>query len=181
MKQPLKSITEIGPLVAFFVAYKFFGIIHATAALVAVTAIAIAVTYYIEKKVPMMPLISAIVVGLFGALTIFSGNELFIKIKPTLVNLVFAAILLVGVARGKGLLKYLFDGAMHMSDKAWLQFSVRWAIFFIALAVANELIWRNFSTDIWVDFKVFGILGATFVFIATQVPFIKNNVIEEKK
>ncbi|MCE3231792.1 MAG: septation protein [Rickettsiaceae bacterium] len=181
MKQPLKSITEFGPLIAFFLAFKFFGIIYATGVLLVTTFIAIVITYYSEKKIPMMPLFSAIVVGVFGGLTIFTHNEIFIKIKPTLINLLFAAILIVGSLRGKALLKKLMDGALHMSDEAWHKLSMRWGLFFLALAVANELVWRNFPTDIWVQFKVFGLLSATVVFMVTQMPFIKRNMIEEKK
>lgn len=181
MKQPLKSITELGPLVVFFVAFKFAGIVYATGALLIATFLAVAVTYYIEKKVPMMPLISALVVGFFGGLTIITQNEVFIKVKPTLINILFAGILFVGSVRGKGLLKNLMDGTIQMSDEAWRRFSMRWAIFFLLLAVANELVWRNFSTDIWVQFKVFGLLSATVVFMITQMPFIKKNIIEEKK
>jgi intracellular septation protein len=178
MKQPLKSIIDLGPLLVFFVIFKISGIVYATGALLVTTAIAVAMTYAIMKKVPLMPLISALVVGFFGGLTIISGDETFIKIKPTLINLIFAAILLVGAMRGKGLLKNLMEGSLQMSDAAWKKFSVRWAVFFIALAVANEFVWRNFSTDVWVQFKVFGLLSATAVFMLTQMPFIKKNMIE---
>jgi intracellular septation protein len=145
----------------------------------AATLISVLITYYIYKKIPMMPLISAAVVGLFGGLTILTNDEFFIKIKPTLINLVFAAILLIGAIRGKGLLKNLMDGSIKMSDNAWLSFSVRWGIFFIFLALANEIVWRNFSTDIWVKFKVFGLLSATFVFMIAQMPFLKKHMIED--
>ncbi len=181
MKQPLKSLTEFGPLIAFFATYKMAGLVYATAALIITTLIAVAITYYVMKKVPLMPLISAGVIGLFGSLTIFSGNEIFIKIKPTLINLVFAAILFGGALRGKGLLKFLFESTMQMSDTAWRSFSVRWACFFLILAASNEIVWRSFSTDIWVNFKVFGLLGATFIFMLTQLPFLKANLIEENK
>jgi len=181
MKQPLKSITELGPLAVFFITYKIYGIIYATAALVATTAITTLVAYYVIRKVPLMPLITVLVVSFFGILTIASGDEIFIKLKPTIINVIFAAILFVGYVKNKGLLKYLFDGAMHMSDHAWKVFSLRWAMFFIIMACANEFVWRNFSTDLWVDFKVFGILGITFIFLLTQLPFIQKNIIEDDK
>lgn len=176
MKQPLKSITELGPLLIFFAVYKFYGLIYATSALVITTIVAIAATYYAMRKIPLMPLMSALIVGFFGSLTIFSGNEIFIKLKPTLINLAFALILFAGAIKGKGLLKYLFDSALQMSERAWYVFSLRWAFFFLAMAVANEIAWRNFSTDVWVDFKVFGLLGFSFVFMATQIPFIKKHM-----
>ena len=180
MKQPLKSITEFGPLLIFFATYKFQGLIAATAALIVATLIVLAITYYLIRTITMMPLITAAVVSIFGGITIFSGNDLFIKIKPTIINLVFAAILIIGLLRGKGLLKYLFDSTIKMSDEAWKSFSLRWAIFFVILAAINEYVWRNFSTDIWVNFKVFGLLGATFVFILTQVPFLNKNIIQNE-
>lgn len=181
MNSKFKFISEFGPLIAFFAAYKFYGLIVATSVLVAFTAAITAASYALYKKVSSMALITASVVALFGGLTIYSGNELFIKLKPTLVNLVFAAILLVGAARGKGLLKYLLRSAMQMSEPAWVKFSLRWAYFFLIMAAANEFVWRNFSTDIWVQFKVFGILGLTFVFVATQIPFIQKHSITEDK
>jgi intracellular septation protein len=181
MKQPLKSLVDIGPLLVFFVVFKLAGIVYATGALLVATLLAVSVTYVMLKKVPLMPLISALVVGFFGGLTIISGDETFIKIKPTLINLIFAAILIVGAIRGKGLLKNVMDGALQMSEEAWVKLSVRWAVFFIILAVSNEFVWRNYPTDIWVQFKVFGLLSATAVFMLTQMPFIKKNMIEEEK
>jgi intracellular septation protein len=180
MKQPLKSITEFGPLLAFFLAYKYAGIVYATGALLIATLIAVGITYYTMKKIPFVPLISAAVVSFFGMLTIISGDEMFIKIKPTLINLLFAGILLVGAIRGKGFLKNVMGSAMEMSDAAWVKFSARWGIFFLALAAANEAVWRNFPTDIWVEFKVFGILAATFLFMMTQLPFIKKHTIDNE-
>lgn len=179
MKQRLKSITEFGPLLIFFATYQLYGIVYATGALVAATIVAVVVTYYMIKSIPMMPLITAVIVGFFGILTIFSGNDVFIKIKPTIVNIIFATILFVGVLRGKGLLKHLFASAIQMKDAAWKSFSLRWAIFFLALAATNEYVWRNLSTDAWVQFKVFGLFGATLLFMLTQIPFIQANMIKE--
>jgi intracellular septation protein len=181
MKQPLKSITDFGPLVLFFAAYKLEGIIAATAALIVSTLIVLAITYYLTRHIPIMPLITAAVVSIFGSITIFSGNDLFIKIKPTIINIIFATILIIGLLKGKGLLKYLFDSTIKMPDSAWKVFSLRWALFFIFIAAANEYVWRNFSTDTWVDFKVFGLLGVTFVFILTQIPFLHKNMSNDTK
>lgn len=181
MNQGFKFLSEMGPLLVFFICHKFYGLIAATAALMITTIISVIIVYYIEKKVPMMPLISAILLGIFGGLTIFSQNELFIKIKPTLINMLFAIILIGGVAFKKGFLKYLMGSAMNMSDKAWLTFSLRWGIFFIFLAIVNEIVWRNFDTDFWVKFKVFGMLPLSIGFMVTQMPFLMKNMIENEK
>lgn len=181
MKKILKPACEYGPLMIFFISYKIYGLIVATSALVIATLVAVAATYFVMKKIPLMPLIAAAIVAFFGGLTIFSGSEIFIKLKPTLVNIVFAGILFVGLLKGKGLLKNMFEGAMQMNDEAWKTFSLRWAIFFLFMAGVNELVWRNFSTDAWVQFKVFGLMGATLVFFMSQIPFLQKNIIEEKK
>lgn len=180
MKQPWKFLSEMGPLAIFFLVYKTHGIIEATLAILVSTVIAVIATYVVEKKIPIMPLISAVVLGIFGGLTVISGDEFFIKIKPTLVNCTFSAILFVGILKGKGLLKNLMDSAINMNDDAWKIFSKRWAFFFLFLAILNEVIWRNFPTDFWVQFKVFGMLTCTIGFTALQVPFLKRNMIEVK-
>lgn len=176
MKQPYKSLAEMGPLLLFFLSYKYYGLIPATGLLVAATIIAVAATYMVEKKVPMVPVISAVVLSIFGGLTFFSGDDLFIKLKPTIVNIIFAAILFIGVMRGKGLLKYLLGEALDMNDKAWVTLSFRWGLFFLFLAGLNEVIWRNFDTDFWVQFKVFGMLTCTIIFTLSQVAFVKANM-----
>ncbi len=177
----MKFFSEMGPLLLFFVAYKFYGLIPATGVLIIATLFSVSIVYYLEKRIPIMPLASAIILGIFGGLTVFNGDEFFIKIKPTLVNILFAVILLGGFIKKKGLLKYLFDGALHMNDDAWLKFSLRWAVLFLFLAGTNEIVWRNFDTDFWVKFKVFGMLPITIMFMITQVPFLKRNMIEESK
>jgi intracellular septation protein len=161
---------------AFFLIYKTSGaknpIIHATIGLVFVTLITLTISYIATKQIAVMPLFSAVVLSVFGFLTIFSGNEIFIKIKPTLINLLFAAILLFGYFSKKPLLKNLLGSAFDLKEEAWLELSKRWAIFFIFLAILNEFIWRNFSTDIWVQFKVFGILPISILFTIAQIPYI---------
>jgi intracellular septation protein len=181
MKKILKPACEYGPLILFFATYKIYGLIIATATLVVATLIAVSITYLVMKKIPLMPLIAAAIVAFFGGLTVFSGNEIFIKIKPTLVNIVFAGILFAGLLKGKGLLKHMFESAMQMTDTAWKTFSLRWAIFFLFMAALNEIVWRNFSTDTWVQFKVFGLMGATLLFFMSQIPFLQKNIIEENK
>jgi len=176
VKSTLKFICDFVPLLVFFLIYKTSNsaqpIIPATITLVLITFITLAMNYIFTKEIAKMPLFSALVLGLFGFLTIFSGNEIFIKIKPTLVNLLFAAILLFGYFSKKPLLKTLLGSAFEINDHAWLHLSLRWAGFFIFLAILNELIWRNFSTDFWVQFKVFGILPISIIFTCLQIPYL---------
>jgi intracellular septation protein len=176
----IKLLADILPLAAFFIAYKFAGLITATIALVVATILAVAVLYAVERKISLVPLISALVVALFGLLTIMSGNPLFIKIKPTIINCLFASILLGGAYFNKGLLKFVFAGdafksVFSLTDAAWVKLSIRWGIFFLCLAVLNELIWRNFPEPFWVKFKVFGMLPLTMGFALLQMPFIKRH------
>ena len=173
--QLLKFICDFLPLLVFFLIYKTSAdnkIISATCGLVITTFIALTIIYIFTKQIAVMPLFSAVILGVFGLLTILSGNEIFIKIKPTLLNLLFAAILLFGYFSKKPLLKTLFGSAFEIEDKAWLELSKRWAMFFIFLAVLNEVIWRNFATDFWVQFKVFGILPISILFTCLQIPYI---------
>lgn len=165
----------MGPLAVFFLSYKFYGLIPATGALLVSTLVALAVTYIYERKVPVMPLVSAVVLTLFGALTIASGNPMFIKLKPTVVNLTFAIILLGGVYYRKGLLKYVMGAALPLTEEGWLKFSFRWGMLFLGLACLNEIIWRNFPEEFWVKFKVFGMFPLTIVFLLTQIPFLKKH------
>jgi intracellular septation protein len=172
----LKFICDFLPLLIFFFVYKASSdpkpIIPATIALVITTFIALTINYIVTKKIAKMPLFSALILGFFGLLTVFSGNDLFIKIKPTLINLLFAAILIFGCFAKKPLLKMLLGHAFIINDKAWLKLSMRWAFFFIFLAILNEFIWRNFSTDFWVQFKVFGILPLSIAFTLSQIPYL---------
>lgn len=177
----MKYLLDYGPLVVFFVAYKFFGLIAATGALVAATAVSVVGFYLLQKRVPVMPLVSALVVGIFGGLTITLHDEIFIKLKPTIVNILFAVTLLGGAyIFKKGLLKYLFGEALPLPEEAWLTFSKRWGLFFLFLAVVNEVVWRHFPTDFWVKFKVFGMLSMSILFTLSQWPFLKRYISVEK-
>lgn len=175
----MKFILDIAPLVAFFAGYKLGGLMTATVLLLIATFVSLSITYIKHRKIALSPLITGAVVAVFGGLTLIFNDETFIKIKPTLVNLLFAAILLAGeVFYRKGLLKYLFEAAFHLTDEGWRKLSLRWALFFMALAALNEYVWRHYPTEVWVDFKVFGLLGLTFLFTLCQLPLIGRYKIE---
>ena len=143
------------------------------------TIIAVLFSYIIEKKIPVMPTAGAIIILIFGGLTIYFDNETFFKMKPTIINLLFAGILYGGHILNKSLLQYILGGTLKLQDEGWLILTKRWIYFFIALAILNEIIWRTQSTDIWVNFKVFGILPITFIFTLTQFSLIKKFQIED--
>lgn len=174
MKSNLKFLLEFIPLMLFFITNKTHGIIVATSVLVISSVIAAGIFYWLEKKIPPLLIISTFFVSLFGGLTILSHDDFFIKIKPTLVNLILAITLFCGLLFKKGLLKYIMESAFSMDESAWQKFSFRWGLFFIFLAIVNELIWRNFSTDFWVSFKSFGMLPITMLFTISQIPFLKK-------
>jgi len=168
-----KLVVEMGPLLVFFLVNGRFGIFAATGAFMAAMAAAIAFTWFTTRKVPPMLWVSGILVGLFGGLTIWFQNDLFIKLKPTILNTLFAAILLIGLAFNRPFLKMLMAPAMPpIRDEGWRRMTINWALFFLLLAILNEIVWRNFSTDAWVNFKVFGILPLTVLFSLTQIPVI---------
>ena len=175
----IKFLCEYLPLIIFFAVYKFSKspkpLVDATIYLIIATIIALLVTYILTRKIPIVTLFSGIILSIFGGLTIFFGNELFIKIKPTLVNLVFAAILFFGYYTKRPLLSYLFGSALKMPNHAWLILSLRWAFFFVFLAILNEIIWRNSSTNFWVQFKLFGMTPISIIFMIFQMPFIMKN------
>ena len=181
MNSNLKLFLDFSPLASFFFAYRLGGLLAGTAVLILCTLVSLIVTYIMEKKIAMMPLVSGVIVTIMGGLTLYLHDETFIKIKPTIVNLLFALILLGGVFFQKSMFKYVLGHAMQLKEEGWRQLSVRWGVFFLFLAVLNEYIWRNFSTDFWVDFKVFGMFTLTMLFTLLQVPLIKRYWIDEKE
>ena len=181
MSSATRFFLDFSPLLAFFLAYRFAGLLAATAMLIGLTLISLAVTYIFEKRIATMPLISGIAVTLLGGLTLFLHDETFIKIKPTLVNLLFASILLGGLCFRKSLFRHVLGHAMQLTEEGWRKLSLRWGIFFVFLAGVNEFVWRNFPTDFWVNFKVFGMFTMTVLFTLAQVPLIKRHWIEEDK
>ncbi len=175
----LKPTVDYGPLLVFLAFYFATDLLVATAALIAVTALACVLALWIERRVPWMPLVTAAVVGVFGGLTLWSGDEIFIKMKPTIAQLLFAAVLLGSLALGRPVLKPLLGAAWPMDDLGWRRLSLRFAVFFLVMAVLNEAVWRTQSTDVWVLFKVFGLLGLTLLFSVSQVPLMTRHRLPE--
>ena len=168
----LKLVLDIGPLVLFFAANARFGIYAATGAFMVAVLIALAVSYALTRHVALMPVVTAIIVLIFGGLTIVLHNDLFIKLKPTIIYVLFGGTLLIGLLLDKPFLSIVFDQMFHLTDEGWRKLTWRWIIFFFALAVLNEIVWRSFSTDTWVSFKLFGVVPLTFLFGALQYPLI---------
>ena len=179
MKSISKLLIDIGPLAVFFIFYSRGDLKSAIIPFMIATIIAVLFSYIMEKKIPVMPTVGAFIILIFGGLTIYFDNEVFFKMKPTIINLLFALILYGGVIVKKPLLKFLLGAAIKLEDEGWKILTQRWISFFIALAVLNEIVWRTQSTDIWVNFKVFGILPITFIFTMTQFPLIKKYQIED--
>ncbi|MFG1479780.1 septation protein A [Xanthobacter sp. V4C-4] len=168
----LKIGLEVGPLVLFFAANAYGGIYVATGAFMVATLVALALMWVLARRIAVMPLVSALVVVVFGTLTLWLQDEHFIKLKPTLVNAAFGVLLLGGLAIKKPLLPYVFDGMVKLTDAGWRTLTIRWGVFFLVMAVVNEAVWRLFSTDTWVAFKTFGYLPLTFAFAMAQAPLM---------
>ncbi len=186
----LKLALEFGPLAVFFLANaygdKWFGvapdrrIFVATGVFMAVTLAALAITWVLTRKIAIMPLISAVVVTVFGGLTILLDDALFIKLKPSIVNTLFGCILMGGLAFGKPILKIVLDTVMNLTHEGWMKLTFRWALFFFFLAAVNEVVWRNFSTDFWVAFKVWGIMPITLAFALAQTPLVLRYEVKDQ-
>ena len=179
MKSFYKLLIDIGPLAVFFIFYTRSGLQASILPFMVATVIAVLFSYVLEKKIPIMPTVGAGIVLLFGGLTIYFDNDIFFKMKPTIINVLFAAILYGGILINKPLLKYLLGAALKLEETGWKILTQRWIGFFIALAILNEIVWRTQSTDVWVNFKVFGILPITFIFTMTQFPLIKKYQVED--
>lgn len=176
--QGVKLALEMGPLAIFFAANQIWGIFPATAVLMVAVTIALGINYTLEKKLPVMPIVTAVMVLVFGGLTLILQDELFIKIKPTIVNLLFATALLSGLVFGRLFIKLVLGHAFQLPDFAWRSLTFRFAAMFLVLAVVNELVWRNFSTDFWVAFKVWGVFPITLLWTAAQMPYVLKHQIE---
>ncbi len=175
----LKLALDLGPLIIFFIANARFDIFVATGTFMVAITIAIAIGFAIERKVSPMSIVTLVLVLVFGGLTLWLENEIFIKLKPTVLYVMFAAVLWGGLFTGRIFLKTLLAQSMNLPDAAWRTLTHRWVIFFLSLALLNEFVWRNFSTDIWVAFKVWGVIPLTFLFVIAQTPYIARHQIEE--
>src|SRR4029077_21151062 len=172
---------DLGPLLIFFVANAVFGIFTATAVFMAAMLIVIAIGFAVERKISPMPLITASLVLVFGGLTLWLSNDIFIKIKPTILYLMFAAVLIGGLAFSRLFIKVVLGQTLHLSDPAWRTLTWRCSLFFIALAIANEIVWRHVSTNTWVAFKVWGVFPLTVIFAMAQTPFIARHQLESEQ
>jgi intracellular septation protein len=181
MGQGTKLLIELGPLVAFFIANWKAGIFWGTGIFMVATAVALSVSWALTRKIAMVPLVSAVFVALFGALTLWLHSDLFIKVKVTLINALFGAVLLGGVAMGRSYIKLIMGEAVKLTEEAWRTLSIRWGVFFLAMAGLNEVVWRSLSTDAWVNFKVFGLLPITLVFALANAPYMTRHMIEDEK
>ena len=181
MKKHAKTLADFLPLAIFFIAYKKTDIIFATGCLVVSSIVALIALWFVSKKIAWTPLISSVILSIFGGLTWYFNDPIFIKLKPTILNIIFALILLAGNFYKKPLLKKLFAGQLELQEKAWFGLSLRFALFFLTLAVVNEVIWRNYSEDFWVNFKVFGILPISLIFTLSQTPYMLRNQIQTTK
>ena len=181
MSPLLKLALDLGPLLIFFAANAVSGIFTATAVFMVAITISIALTFAIERKISPMPVLTFALVLIFGGLTLWLSNENFIKIKPTILYSMFAAVLVGGLAFNRLFIKVLLGQTLQLADPAWRALTWRWSLFFLALAMANEFIWRNTSTDTWVAFKVWGVFPLTLLFALSQTPYIARHQLEPDK
>jgi intracellular septation protein len=192
----LKMALELGPLAVFFLGNAYGDALArivpalgalggrlfiGTALFIVATLVALAASFALTRRLPIMPFVTGIVVLVFGGLTLWLQNDEFIKMKPTIVNALFGSALLGGLLFGRPLLGYVFDTVFKLDDEGWRKLTFRWGIFFFALAVLNEIVWRSFSTDAWVNFKVFGIMPLTVIFTLTQMSLIQRHALPESE
>jgi intracellular septation protein len=173
-----KLATELGPLIVFFVANAKANLFVATAAFMVAIVAAVITSYVVTKHVPIMALVTAVIVLVFGTLTLVLHDETFIKVKPTIIYGLFAAVLGGGLLFGRSFIAIMFDQVFNLTPEGWRALTLRWAMFFAAMAVLNEAIWRTQTTDFWVAFKAFGVIPLTMVFAVAQMPLVKKYSIE---
>jgi intracellular septation protein len=177
----MRLALDLGPLLLFFFSNSRWGIFAATGIFMAATVLSILITYLVARRIAVMPLVSAVVVMIFGGLTLYLQDELFIKLKPTIIYSIFAAILFAGLWMGRSLLALVFDSLFRLDPEGWRKLTWRWAIFFVLMAIANEIVWRSFSTDAWVAIKTFGFVPVTVLFAVAQAPLIAKHAIADKQ
>jgi intracellular septation protein len=176
----LKLIVEIGPLVAFFIANAWGGIFWATGIYMIGASLAVAVSWMMTRRIAIVPIVALGFVVAFGALTLVLADEVFIKVKVSIINALFGAILLTGLALDRPLLKLAFGEALSLDAAGWRKLTLRWGVFFFAMAGLNEVVWRTVSTDMWVNFKVFGLLPLTILFAMSQIRLMQRHMIEDR-
>ncbi len=175
MKAYIKLFFEVIPLIVFFIINSYYGIFKATLFFMVAATISIPIAWYIDKKIPWMPIITGVLILFFGGLTLVFQDDEFIKLKPTIINILFAAILLGGLKFNKLFLKIAMSKAFDLEEKIWKTLTIRWSLFFLLLAILNEIVWRTQTTDFWVSFKVFGIFPLTMIFAFLQLPLITKD------
>ncbi len=175
----MKFLLENGSIIIFFITYKFcdHNIMIATMAMIVAAIVLSIIAYFLKHKLSVISYLSTILLAVMGSISIISGDARFIKMKPTIINSLFSLTLIIGCYRGKGLAKYIFNGAIEMTEEKWIIFSRRFGIYFAILAIINEIIWRNYSEEFWVNFKLFGMVPISLFFMLTQVPFLMRNKI----
>jgi intracellular septation protein len=174
-KQLMKMLLEVGPIVVFFTVNSYRGIFWGTGAFMVATLIALLASRTLMGRIPIMPLVSGVFVLVFGGLTLLLQDELFIKMKPTIVNSLFAAILFTGLIYNKSLLRYVFGEVFFLTDAGWRILTQRWGLFFVFLALLNEIVWRTSSTEFWISFKLWGIMPLTMLFAVSQLGLLKRH------
>ncbi|ABA03584.1 Intracellular septation protein A [Nitrobacter winogradskyi Nb-255] len=173
-----KLATELGPLLVFFAANAKFGLFVATAAFMVAIVAAMIASYAVTRHIPLMALVTAVIVIVFGTLTLVLHDETFIKVKPTIIYALFAAVLGGGLLFGRSFIAIMFDQVFNLTPRGWRLLTLRWALFFAAMAVLNEFVWRTQSTDFWVNFKVFGAVPLTMIFAMMQMPLTRRHHLE---
>jgi intracellular septation protein len=170
--QMRRLVLDLGPLLIFFAAFKYLGIFGATAAFIAAVLLALLLGYVLERRLSPMPLFTAVLVVVFGGLTLYLKNDIFIKMKPTVLYGIFGAVLLGGLLFNRLFIKYVFAQAFELDERGWKKLTIRWGLFFLCLAAINETVWRTTSTSTWVSFKVWGIIPLLFLFALAQTPLV---------
>jgi intracellular septation protein len=173
--QLLKLLVEVGPLAVFFITNAKAGIYWGTGVFMVATVISLVVSRVLFGRIPVMPLVSGVCVMVFGGLTLWLQDDHFIKIKPTIVNALFAAALFAGLLAGQSLLRIVFGEVFRLTEEGWRKLTLRWACFFVCLAVLNEIVWRTVSTDTWVTFKVFAVMPLTMAFALAQIGLLRHH------
>ena len=179
--RPALFMPLVGPLLPQAASGEKIGIFVATAVFMLAILVSLAVSYALTRHLPVMAMVTAVIVVVFGGLTLVLQDDTFIKMKPTIIYLLFAGVLLGGLAFNRPLLAIVFDSVFDLTEEGWRKLTLRWAIFFLALALLNEIVWRTQTTDFWVSFKVFGVLPLTFIFGALQYPLLQKYQAEDNK